>query len=113
MADTSKGNGHFFDLTKGAVPVAVALAMLISVAAAGVGIGRTLRSYDDTQTQVVRLANEVAALQRTLIAERPEDRWSRTDQVLFCWEAERINKGWLCPAVKVNRVEISPATGKP
>lgn len=100
------GNGRILDLTRGAIPIAVALSLLIAVGVACIGIGRTLKSYDDAQGHIAHIATEVAAMQRILAAWRPEDRWTRSDQVLFCWEAERANPSWRCPAVKVDRAQF-------
>jgi zona occludens toxin (predicted ATPase) len=88
------------DLTKSGLPILVAVSLMISVGLGGITLGRVLESYSKQQSDVIKLAKEVAALQGTLIALRPENQWTRTDQVLFCWEAERINANWRCPAIK-------------
>lgn len=87
------------DLTKSGVPILVAISLMIAVGTACIGIGKWMAGADAQQNAVARLANEVAELQQTLLAIRPKHLWLRNDQILFCWEAERINAGWRCPAV--------------
>lgn len=89
-----------FDLTKGSLPLVVALGLIMTVATLSIQVGRTIAHYEQSQSDVIALAREVAALKQAVTAMRPEERWQRSDQVLFCWEAERINAAWRCPAIK-------------
>jgi hypothetical protein len=88
-----------FDLTKGSLPLVVALGLIMTVATLSIQVGRTIAHYEQSQSEMIALAKEVAALQQVILTLRPEDRWQRSDQVLFCWEAERINSNWRCPAI--------------
>lgn len=105
MAEKQDGSVKLFDLSKGGVPLLAALGLLVFVGGACIRIGIALADYGKQQSEIVNLANEVAGLQKTLIALRPENQWTRTDQVLFCWEAERANPNWRCPAIKTGWTE--------
>lgn len=89
-----------FDLTKGNLPLVFAFGLFVAVGAGCIKVGEVLARYERRESEIVQLAAQVAALQRTLLTMRLDERWQRSDQVLFCWEAERINQGWRCPAIR-------------
>ena len=88
------------DLTKSGVPILAAISMMVAVGVVCIGIGKVLADYGKQQSDISKLAVEVASLQAVIVKLSPADRWARSDQVLFCWEAERINPTWRCPALK-------------
>jgi len=96
-----------FDLSKGNLPVLIVVSSLIAVGIGGVYFGRILetnevtrRELKDMSQQVQSLKDDISSLTQLVNAWRPQERWTTTDQIRFCYEAERANPGWKCPIGK-------------
>lgn len=97
---TEKNKELLADLTRSGIPVVVALMLMGAIGTGCFAVGKTVTAYDRQQSDVAALAVEVRALQEVIKPVVLEARWTRNDQVLFCWEAEHMNPPWRCPAVK-------------
>lgn len=101
-----------FDLTKGHVPVLMAIALACFIAAASFTGGQWLSASQHVADQVrslrvemIELKNSVSSIEQ-IVSQMRYGQWTRGDQTLFCWEAERMNKNWQCPALKTNRADL-------
>ncbi len=94
-----------YDLTKGYLPLVFVFGMFFAVGTVCVKVGQTIARYEVRESEVLMLSKQVAELTRIVSDLRPGERWTRSDQVLFCWEAERANPSWRCPAMKPSTLE--------
>lgn len=100
------------DLTKGHMPLLAALALATFVAATAFSIGQWLGSITNVQSEVAQLNGDMAEVKRSvssieqIVGQMRYGQWTRGDQTLFCWEAERANPKWRCPAVKTDRANF-------